>query len=43
VGFVVAAFMPVWAEVGVSLVTLQQVVGRNQDRVRDRGPSRVAG
>jgi hypothetical protein len=41
VGFVVAAFMPVRAEVGVGLVTLQHVVGRNQDRVRDRdlGPA----
>jgi hypothetical protein len=41
VGFVVAAFMPVRAEVGIGLVTLQHVIGRNQDRVRDRdlGPA----
>ena len=35
VGFDVAAFMPVRAEVGVDLIALLQVVGRDKDRVRD--------
>jgi hypothetical protein len=36
VGFVVAAAVPVGAEVVVGLVAFQHPVGRNQDGVRDR-------
>jgi hypothetical protein len=36
VGIVVAAFVPIRAEVAVGPVALQHPVGRNQDRMRDR-------
>jgi hypothetical protein len=39
VGFVVAAAVPVGAQVVVRLITFQHPVGRDQDRMRDRNLS----